>query len=146
MNVHALLGLVLLVIPMLSAAQARDKPTKPDFETYQLVILKRGPKAAQLSQSELEKLQKEHLAHLTRMGEEGKMVIAGPFSAQADESFRGLCLYRVSSLDEAKRLAEADPMVKAGRLEVAVMNWHVEKGYMTFPKAPTPSPSHAPTK
>ena len=64
----------------------------------------------------------------------GKMVIAGPFSDQKDDSYRGLCIYN-TSVEEARALAEADPAVKAGRLAVEVMTWHVEKGYMTFPKA-----------
>ena len=37
---------------------------------------------------------------------------------------------------EYRALAEQDPAVKAGRLRVEVVTWWVEKGYMTFPKAP----------
>jgi uncharacterized protein len=44
------------------------------------------------------------------------MVIAGPFDEQQDQTMRGMCVYRGASLEEARRLAEEDPMVKAGRL------------------------------
>jgi hypothetical protein len=47
-----------------------------------------------------------------------------------------MCVYRVGSIDEARKLAEDDPAVKAGRLRVEVMTWYVQKGYMAFPKAP----------
>lgn len=129
-----------LIVPAFAFGETPAPEQKFEFETYQLVILKRGPKAKDFTQAQLEALQKQHLAHLTKLGESGKMVIAGPFSEQADESFRGLCLYRVGSVAEAKALAESDPMVKAGRLVVEVMNWHVEKGYVQFPKAPAPKP------
>jgi uncharacterized protein YciI len=107
-----------------------------EFESYQLVLLKRGPAWTPEVTPEVEEIQKKHLAHLTAMGESGKMVIAGPFGDQPDPTLRGMCLYRVGSLEEARTLAEADPAVKAGRLKVEALTWYVEKGYMTFPKAP----------
>ena len=58
--------------------------------------------------------------------------VAGPFDDQTDPRMRGLCIYR-TSIDEARRLAQDDPAVKAGRLEVEVLSWWVEKGAMTFP-------------
>ena len=63
----------------------------------------------------------------------GYAVVAGPFGDQDDERLRGLVLYRVGSVDEARRLAEADPAVQAGRLEVEVMTWYTEKGALAFP-------------
>ncbi|HLT30279.1 MAG TPA: YciI family protein [Myxococcaceae bacterium] len=106
------------------------------FETYQLVLLRRDERWQDDPARDLSALQKAHLAHLTRMAEEGHMVAAGPFGDQDDETLRGLCLYRVGSVDEARALAEADPMVQAGRLRVEVMTWSTEAGYVVFPKAP----------
>jgi len=114
---------------MLGAAPAgpdagSDAP--PNMERYSLVILQRpaggGPK---LSDAE---------GHLQAMARAGKLVVAGPFDDQTDPRLRGLCLYR-TSLEEARRLASDDPAVKAGRLEVEVLSWWVEKGAMTFPIA-----------
>jgi len=106
-----------------------------EFEKYQLVLLRRGPKANEIPQAELTAIQKAHIAHLDKMAEEGAIVAAGPFDDQSDESFRGLALYRVGSVEEARALAEQDPAVKAGRLRVEVMTWMTAKGYVTFPKA-----------
>ena len=39
------------------------------------------------------------------------------------------------SIEEARKLAQEDPAVKAGRLEVEALTWWVEKGAMTFPVA-----------
>ncbi len=66
------------------------------------------------------------------MARAGKLVVAGPFDDQTDPRMRGLCIYR-TSLEEARRLAQDDPAVKAGRLEVEVLSWWVEKGAITFP-------------
>ena len=83
-----------------------------DFDTYALVILKRGARAAEIADDELERLQAAHLAHLDAMREAGKLAAAGPFSDQPDESLRGLCIY-TTSVDEARELAGRDPAVQA---------------------------------
>ena len=125
-----------LVALVAAASQAPAPAQKREFEKYQLVLLKRGPASSPEQTDESRRIQAEHLAHLTKLGESGKLVIAGPFADQPDPTLRGMCLYRVGSVEEARALAEADPAVKAGRLRVEALTWYVEKGYMTFPKAP----------
>lgn len=135
----------LLAFTLASTALA-DEPAKPamqpppNMESYQLVLLRRGPSWTPEVTPEVMEIQKQHIAHLQAHGEAGHIVIAGPFGDQEDATLRGMCLYRVASLDEARRLASEDPAVKAGRLKVEVMTWWVEKGYMTFPKAPVTEP------
>lgn len=116
------------------AAQAAPKPKEFQLEPYAFVILRRGPAWTPEKTEASEALQREHLGHLRHMAEIGKMVVAGPFDDQKDETMRGLCLYR-TSLDEARALAESDPAVKAGRLKVEVLTWYTEKGAMMFPIA-----------
>ena len=123
-----------LLLLSLSAAPAAEK--KFEFEKHYLVLLERTPDAKPVPEAELKELQKQHLAHLTRMGESGKMVLAGPFDEQDDVGMRGACIYRTATKEEAKQLAEQDPMVKAGRLRANVMAWYTEKGYLAFPLAP----------
>ncbi len=67
------------------------------------------------------------------------MKVAGPLVDQPDDSWRGMCLYRVGSLTEARRLAELDPAVRAGRFCVEVMHWYTEKGLFTF-RSESPGP------
>lgn len=103
-----------------------------EFDTYTLVLLRRGPRALQFSEAELEGLQAQHLAHLDAMRERGVLLVAGPFRDQPDETFRGLCLYR-TDLGETRRLAEQDPAVQAGRLAVETMTWLTRKGALGLP-------------
>jgi uncharacterized protein YciI len=104
-----------------------------ELESYSLVLLRRGPNAAELPDEEADRLQEAHLAHLQEMRERGAMLAAGPFRAQEDESLRGLCLY-VVGLEEARALAESDPSVRAGRMAVDVMTWLTPKGELALPR------------
>jgi hypothetical protein len=54
-----------------------------------------------------------------------------------------MCLYR-APLEEARRLAEQDPAVKAGVLQVEVFTWYVEKGALAFPIAEAMHPAPKP--
>jgi uncharacterized protein len=105
-----------------------------EFDTYSLALLRRGPRALEFSEEELERLQAQHLAHLDAMRERGVLLVAGPFRDQPDETFRGLCLYR-TDLEDTRRLAEEDPSVQAGRMAVDVMTWLTKKGEVDFPRA-----------
>jgi uncharacterized protein YciI len=129
--------LILLAILLAPAVRADQAP--PNMEKYYLVLLKRPANAPQLEPKTLEDLQKRHLEHFKSMYLAGKMVVAGPFDEQKDPTLRGLCLYRVASLEEARKLAEGDPMVQARRLEVEVLAWWVEKGAVTFRPPPAPA-------
>jgi len=104
---------------------AEEKPDKPEMKTYYLVFLLKGPNRSQDS-TEAAKIQEAHLAHLTKMHQEGKLVMAGPLLD--DQDLRGICVYDVKTLREAKTLAEADPAVKAGRLKVEVHPWMSQRG------------------
>lgn len=99
-----------------------------EFDTFQLVLLKRPAEPTELPDEELHRIQAEHLAHMGRMAEEGHLVAAGPFGDQENEALRGLALYRVGSVEEARRLAAQDPAVE-------VMTWYTEKDSLAFPGA-----------
>lgn len=98
-----------------------------EFDSYTVVLLRRGPRALEFDDDELERLQAAHLDHLAAMRERGVLLAAGPFTDQADETKRGLCIYR-TDLDETRRLAEQDPSVRAGRIAVETMTWLTRKG------------------
>jgi len=103
-----------------------DKPAeKYEMKTYYLVYLKKGPNRNQDSVTTA-KLQEQHMAHLTKMAESGKMDICGPLLDDGD--VRGICIYNVTTKEEAIKLANEDPMVKAGRLIVEVHPFYSAKG------------------
>jgi uncharacterized protein len=126
-----------------------------DLDAVTMVLLRRGPRAAEFTEEDLEALQAQHLAYLDEMRRRGHMTAAGPFSEQPDESLRGMCLY-ITGLAETRRLAEADPMVRSGRLAVDVMRWSFQRGEVVHPRrgdlsglepglfvAPTPGPGNS---
>ncbi len=109
------------------AAEYKKNPDmKVEMTQYQLVFLLRGPKAESISGKELEALQEKHLGHILKMLDTKKAAVAGPFMEDTD--LRGIIVYQLASIDEAKKLAERDPAVKAGRLKVEIHPWWVAKG------------------
>ena len=106
-----------------------------ELESFTFVLLRRPAGAPSLPEDELERLQQQHLAHLDRLADEGKLLGAGPFSDQPDESLRGLCFF-ATTVEEAMELVAGDPSVRAGRLEGEVMTWSTPKGAVTFARPP----------
>jgi uncharacterized protein YciI len=96
------------------------------MDTYYFAFLRRGPKAAQMPKEEVAKIQEAHMGHIQSMAASGSLVLAGPFAE--DGELRGVFIFKVATIDEARALAEADPAVQAGRLVVDLHPWHVPKG------------------
>jgi len=109
----------------------------PDLEPVTLVLLRWGERAQDLTEEELAALQERHLAYQQKMRDEGHMLAGGPFEAQPDIGWRGLCLYGVD-LEQARTLAEEDPMVKAGRLRIEAWRWWFQAGELAFPRRSHP--------
>lgn len=119
--------ILVLFCPFSSSTRAEGKSEVPvGMATYYVALLFRGPKWTPAVTPEVERLQKEHLANLRRMADSGKLILAGPFTD--DGKLRGIFVFRVDSIEEAKALADADPAVKAGRLVVEIHPWLSAKG------------------
>jgi len=95
------------------------------FETVYFGFLNSGPNRGQDAET-AKRLQAEHLSYMEGQSQAGKLIVAGPFTA--DGPRRGVVIYRVATADEARQRAEADPMVKAGRLAVELHPWQVPQG------------------
>jgi len=102
-----------------------------ELESYAFVLLRRPADAPGRGERELDALQEQHLAYLDRLAAAGKLLAAGPFSDQEDESLRGLCVF-ATTVEEARALVAEDPSVRAGRLEAEVMTWSTPRGSVTF--------------
>jgi uncharacterized protein len=109
------------------------------LEAYELVMLRRPADAPPYDDATLERIQREHIDYHAELRAAGPVVTNGPLTDQPDDSLRGLTFYRTGSLDEARRLAEADPAVKAGRLVIDVMTWYCPAGTMRQPGRPVSS-------
>ncbi len=87
---------------------------------YVMAFLKRGPNQGQ-SEEEAAELQKAHLANIHRLADDGKIVLAGPFMDDGD--IRGIYIFDVTSIEEARELTATDPAIQAGRLEMELRPW-----------------------
>ena len=91
------------------------------MKRYVMAMLMSGPNRDQ-SEEEAERLQRAHLDNITRLAEAGKLVLAGPFLEEG--ALRGIYIFNVTSVEEAKALTESDPAIKAGRLVMELHPWY----------------------
>lgn len=115
----------LIIVTFMSAQEKNEFEKKYEMKTYYLVFLKKGPNRNQDSITTA-KLQEQHIAHLDKMAESCKMDICGPLMDDGD--IRGICIYNVETKEEVEKLANQDPMVKAGRLIVEIHPFYSAKG------------------
>lgn len=97
------------------------------MKPYVMAFLKKGPNRNQDSATAAG-LQKAHMDNINRMAKEGKLVVAGPFMDNGD--IRGIYIFDVKSIEEAKILTETDPAVKAGRLTMELHLWYCSAALM----------------
>lgn len=132
-----LLTALLLAMPFAFTAEPAKANEPMQFDKYWMVFLVRPEAPQDHGETRNKELQAEHLAHLGWLWEEGYALVAGPFGGKPDDPLRGIVLLR-GDLEEARarELAEMDPRVQAGQLEVEIRAWYTGAGYMAFPKTP----------
>lgn len=91
------------------------------MKKYIMAFLKSG-RTELTDKEEQERLQGEHMKNINRMAEDGKLVIAGPFMDH--QSVRGIYIFDVRTIDEARELTSTDPAIKAGVLEMELRPWY----------------------
>ena len=124
---------VLLIIFSATVVHAQDQrefsytegDTTYTMKRYVFMLLNKGETRSQ-DKEEAAKIQEEHLAHLNKLAEAGKLIVAGPF--EGGEEHRGLLIFDVETVEEALKLESEDPAVKAGRLSMEAFFWWGAKG------------------
>lgn len=105
------------------------KPAQPLKLTQRyFAFLTRGEKWTPEKTPATEAIQKGHMDNINRLAEMKKLVAAGPFGD--DGRLRGIFVFRVDSLEEAKALTATDPAVKAGRLAMDIHPWMIPEGVL----------------
>jgi len=94
---------------------------KYGMKQYVMAFLKAGPNRDQDSTTAAE-LQRAHLDNISHLANEGLLVLAGPF--MDDDSIRGIYIFDVRTIEEAKKLTETDPAIQAGRLVMELRPWY----------------------
>ncbi len=117
-------------------AQAPATPANPKFDAelakklgadergmrqYVMCFLKTGPLKVEDKAKQAD-LMKGHFGMINRLAKEGKLILAGPFTDGGD--FRGIYLFDVKTIDEAKALTETDPSIKEGYFKVEFIKWY----------------------
>ena len=145
-----LISIVITVICAVSFghAQTAEKPINPKYDsdlakklggndngmkTYVMVILKTGPNDATIKGKDREELFKGHMANIGRLADEGKLAVAGPFGKN-DRAYRGLYIFNVATVEEAQKIAETDPAIKAGIFVVESTPWYGSASLMATPE------------
>jgi uncharacterized protein YciI len=113
---------VLFMFPALLLAQAQ-RPT----DIYQLVFLRPSPTRKPMTRAELEPVLSAHMANIRSMADRGVLVSAGPFEDKPT-TISGIFVFKVASLDEARRIAAQDPTVTDNRNVVDAYTWRGPSG------------------
>jgi len=122
-----------------AAKDILQRPKDPtERTTCHLGLLKRPDRAPSFSPDELKRIQAGHLANMDKMAASEDLVIAGPVENGGD--LRGILIFRTRDPKRIRALVAEDPAVKAGRLEMELLEWDIPAGSLPEPSA-TPDPS-----
>ncbi len=91
------------------------------MRNYVIAFMRAGP-VKLTNTREVTLLRKAHLQNMQKMFQEGKLLLAGPFTD--NQSMKGFYLFDVSSIEEARVLTVSDPAVKAGALVMELHSWY----------------------
>jgi uncharacterized protein YciI len=92
------------------------------MRNYVLVILKTGPTPLPKGEKR-DAMFKGHFANMERLANEGKLAVAGPLDGV--DGWRGLFIFAVKDIEEAKKLTETDPVIINGEM---VAEYHKHYG------------------
>lgn len=88
---------------------------------YVMAFLKKGPNR-ESDPDKAAELQKAHMHNISRLAEEGVLLLAGPFLNDGD--LRGIYIFDVKTVEEAEALTASDPMIQSGHLMMELHPWY----------------------
>ena len=107
----------------LQAQEKKEKKENPEdqIRKYWFVMLLKGPNRTQDSATAA-KIQREHLNNITRLYNEGKIKVAGPFGDGGD--WLGIFIFDCETKEEVEKLLQSDMAVSSGRLNYDIRPWY----------------------
>lgn len=102
------------------------------MKNYVFCILKTGSNTT-ATKEERQKYFEGHMANINHLAKEGKLVVAGPFMKN-DRNYRGIFIFNCTTVEEAQKLVETDPAVKAKIFEVELTLWYSSAALMDVSK------------
>ncbi|MBX2944541.1 MAG: hypothetical protein KF725_01810 [Cyclobacteriaceae bacterium] len=98
---------------------------------YTFVFLNTRTDKTELPKEEVDKLMEGHLANITRLAKEGKLIVAGPFDGGG-----GIFILNTTSIDEANAWLSTDPGIQANRWKLDVLPYQPRIGGVCAAKEP----------
>lgn len=92
------------------------------MKKYFLVMLNKGPNREKHDSIQKAAIQKAHLENITKLANEGKIVMAGPFLD--DWKCRGIFIFNCKDSSEVVQLLNTDEAIKTGRLVGEIHPWY----------------------
>jgi uncharacterized protein YciI len=92
------------------------------MKSYVFAILKTGSNTT-TEKAVIDSCFRGHLDNINRLVKEDKLIVAGPLGKN-ENSYRGIFIFNVNSIDEAKELVQTDPAINSGLLDVDLYNWY----------------------
>ena len=122
--------LFLGLIAVAEQPEIRSPETRPSTQ-YIVGIRRKGPSwtaefAANFSTPESRRLLEGHVAVIKKMTASGKLVAAGAFNDPNE--LRGLLIFRDCTIDQAREMANEDPVVKSGQISIEFHTWGAAPG------------------
>ncbi len=94
---------------------------------YYVVFLRPDPARKPIAKEEGERIQTAHMKNIFKMAEDGMLAAAGPFENDPPP-VSGVFVMKAKSIDDARRLASADPTVLEHRNTIDVHAWRAPAG------------------
>jgi uncharacterized protein YciI len=92
------------------------------MKSYVFAILKTGSNTT-TDKAVIDSCFRGHLDNINRLVKEDKLIVAGPLGKN-DNSYRGIFIFNVKTIEEAKELVQTDPAINSGLLNVDLYNWY----------------------
>ena len=92
------------------------------MKKYVFCLLKTGTNTT-ATKEESQKAFEGHMTNIGKLAKEGKLVVAGPFMKN-DRNYRGIYIFNVETVEEAKTLVATDPAIQSNLLEAELTPWY----------------------
>lgn len=92
------------------------------MKSYVFAILKTGSNTT-ADNAFIDSCFSGHMANILRLVNEDKLIVAGPLGKN-DNAFRGIFIFNVATIEEAKELVKTDPAVNSGLLDADLYSWY----------------------
>lgn len=144
-RLHWLVACLIILVAQIVCAQEQPAAPSPYDEalasrvgadergmrSYVLVILKTGQTRVP-DGPDRDAMFRGHFANMTRLSNEGKLVLAGPLDGV--DGWRGLFVFATPDIEEARKLVATDPVIIQGEMVAEYHKYYGSAALMVIPE------------